>query len=172
MFSRVLPLFFVFLVVSAQLGDCGAGQARTNDKKCTSVTYIEGCHRYAESEKCAECEFNYRLTPTGTCNYNERDKKECCLKFDDQGECSECRPGLFLEDGACNQAFLTGCISKDADQCKNCASNFFLRQGACLQAVNGCMEYNSRGECFKCKASFSLAGKECVPAKIIGCSNQ
>ena len=99
-------MFFVLLIVRAQLGDCAAGQARTTDNKCTAVTYIEGCYHYADAEKCAECEFNYKLTPAGKCNYNERDKKECCLKFDDQGECAECQPGLFLEDGACNQAFL------------------------------------------------------------------
>jgi len=108
-FSRVLPLFFVLLVVSTKLIDCGAGQVLTSDNQCTPVTYIEGCYLYAEAEKCAKCEFNYNLS-AGKCNYNEKDKKECCLNFNDQGECVECQDGLFLEDGACNQVFLSGCI--------------------------------------------------------------
>jgi hypothetical protein len=171
-FRTVLFVFFATTLVLAQLAPCPQGTARTSTGVCQEVTYIEGCFRYQTTKACAECEFNYDLVG-GLCSYNEKDKKECCTKFSTNGECAECKSGLYLKDGACEQAFLTGCLTKDIDQCINCGSDFILRQGLCTPGVQNCADYSTKGECRRCKVGFLLANARlCTPVKIIGCSQQ
>lgn len=86
-YTSVLCVFFLMLAVQGQINKCKQGEALNAVGNCIAVKYIEGCFRYEGIDTCRECEFNYRLTNNGKCNYNERDKKECCLKFSETGDC-------------------------------------------------------------------------------------
>ena len=122
---------------------------------------------------CSECEFNYQLKD-GKCNYNEKDKRECCVSFNQNGECSKCQTGMFLNSGACDQAFLAGCIEKRDDYCVNCARDYFLKDGGlCGVGVQNCLQY-SLGKCSVCKESFYLnkTSNTCLPNRILGCADQ
>lgn len=103
----------------------------------------------------------------GICDYKPKDQAKCCLAFGQNGECSQCQTGLFLDAGACKQSFLVGCISKVANKCINCASDFYLKDGLCVPGVEMCSAYADNGACRDCKQGFFLHRGACVQKRLL-----
>lgn len=108
----------------------------------------------------------------GRCDYNPQPVEKCCVEFGSNGECSKCQPGLLLDNGACKQVTIVGCLNKDGSKCTNCADGYLLNNNQCKVGVKQCSAYNANGSCSTCATGHALSEGFCVLYNIPNCASE
>uniref|UniRef100_A0A674NA07 Proprotein convertase subtilisin/kexin type 5b n=1 Tax=Takifugu rubripes TaxID=31033 RepID=A0A674NA07_TAKRU len=132
-----------FGVFKENCSSCGAGLFLTAQQSCTahcpSATFAN-----KTSARCAEC-------------------SQGCVVCQTDQQCQHCRSGLYLDNGACVEAwFPEGGVCKpcspecascqgDSSHCLSCEQQYLLQDNSCRsQCLKG--YYPSEGECHRCPA--------------------
>lgn len=89
----------------------------------------------------------YKLSEYQTCDYVQTPNSDCCSLFDDDGNCIQCAPGLYLEKNSCFEIVRPGCLEGEGNICDNCAAEYNLIHGKCKKKIEWCSVYDEDGIC-------------------------
>jgi hypothetical protein len=80
---------------------------------------------------------------------------------DNNGTCTQCAPGLYLNGNSCLGLQMAGCLQGNAGICTNCASDYTNVNGRCLKPIDSCTSYNTIGQCIGCATGYQLINGLC-----------
>lgn len=103
------------------------------------------------------------------CNYFPKNETHCCAAFGTDGECSQCKIGLYLVDGTCKQVTIPWCLQKDSSNCLNCEYGSYLKNGKCLKGDPQGIEFDSDGNVKACRSGYHVSNGTCTKAYPNGC---
>ena len=134
--------------------ECIDGYALSNDHK--SCKEYPNCRQLDKDDKCILCAKHYMLNKTGEC------VKSLCEE-EDNGICTKCSEGYFLDDGKCHIIPIKNCLKFEEDLCTECFHFAVLSEERteCIldKLISGCNKVNEKDDtkCTHCSTGYELS---------------
>ncbi|KAE8304911.1 VSP [Giardia duodenalis] len=142
--------------------------------ECKPQSGASGCETCGATiggtKYCSKCSTSTEVPVNGVCTADNA-RAPVCSKKDNQGGCTTCASGYFLQDGGCyktdRQPGEQICTLADSNGgCQTCANSLQPNNGACPSChstCKTCRDANSANTCTTCATGYYMVGLNAGP---------